>query len=189
MYSPAVALIECPPLWMLLENGSGSGLVPIATLMRRGRPAIERATISFIVLISRLTISGCYSHGCPSPRERPEHVVGERKRQQHGAGLVLAAHRQPAEPHAARPGIGAFGLRAFACRGFCRVRSPCAGASPPPPAGRRGAARRDRCRACCAPAACSVRIRARAALSTSALGAGSAGLRGCCRRRAALRQL
>ena len=74
---------------------------------------VEQAAISVIELVPRLTISVCRGHGSPPQCEAAQHVVGECEPQQHGAGLVCAAHIKPSEAHAARPGIGAFGLRAL----------------------------------------------------------------------------
>src|SRR5438477_9127908 len=74
---------------------------------------VEQAAISVIELVPRLTISVCRGHGSPPQCEAAQHVVGECEPQQDGAGLVCAAHIKPSEAHAARPGIGAFGLRAL----------------------------------------------------------------------------
>src|SRR5947209_14512946 len=74
---------------------------------------VEQAAMSAIKLAPRLTISVCRGHGSPPQCEAAQHVVGEREPQQHGAGLVFAAHIKPSEAHATRPGIGAFGLPAL----------------------------------------------------------------------------
>src|SRR5580704_12846402 len=101
-----------------LTDGSLPCQYPLGLAVIKRRAVVERPGISLIELASLRTISGCRWHGAPPQRKSPQHVVGKREPQQHGAGLVFAAHQQPAEPHAARPGMGAFGGCALFVEGF-----------------------------------------------------------------------
>src|SRR3954453_12556065 len=95
------------PLWL------GWLADPIGSISEMKQSVVEQAAMSAMELAPRLTISVRRGHGSPPQCEAAQHVVGECEPQQHGAGLVFAAHRKPREAHAARPGIGAFGLRAL----------------------------------------------------------------------------
>src|SRR5260370_37569596 len=110
---------------MVLDNGLALGVRSGRSLwLIEGRAVIKPAETSVIELMSLQTISGCRSRGSrgsPPQREGPQHVVSQPEPQQHGAGLVFAAHRQPREPHAGRPGIGAFGLGALLVERFARL--------------------------------------------------------------------
>ena len=85
-----------------------------------GETRSQEAESSVIDIASLEAVSAGSNCGGPPQRQSTQHVVGEREPQQHGAGLRFAAHQQPGEPHAARPGIGALGLRAFLVEGFAR---------------------------------------------------------------------
>src|SRR3954463_1753486 len=86
---------------------------PIGPISETKQSMVEQAAMSAIELAPRSSISVCRGQGRPPQGEAAQHVVGECEPQQHGAGLVFAAHIKPSEAHAARPGIGAFGLRAL----------------------------------------------------------------------------
>src|SRR5260370_1162982 len=135
MFSRPVMAAGRRDLGMVLDHGLAPGGRSGRSLrLIEGRAVVERAGTLFIELMSLQTISGCRNHrnrgsdGSPPQREGPQHVVSQREPQQHGAGLVFAAHRQPREPHAARPGIGAFGLGALLVERFARL----AGHAPAP---------------------------------------------------------
>src|ERR1700688_3141855 len=46
----------------------------------------------------------------PAQSEGAQHVVGKRKPEEHRTGLLLAAHEEAAESHAARPSVDALAL-------------------------------------------------------------------------------
>src|ERR1700745_1237048 len=104
-------------LGTMLDYGLAGSPVPLSgPIGRIGETSnlwLSEQAMSAIELAPRLTISVRRGHGSPPQCEAAQHVVGECEPQQHGAGLVFAAHRKPREAHAARPGIGAFGLRAL----------------------------------------------------------------------------
>src|SRR5580704_2843585 len=107
MFGAAVMAVWHRHRRRVLDNWLGSpGRVSSATPVNNGRAMVERAARSLIELMPWFAISDCRSHGGPPQCQAPQHIVGEREPQQHGTSLVFAAHPQPGEPHAARPGIG-----------------------------------------------------------------------------------
>ncbi len=113
-----IGVRRCRHRRMVLDDGLAGAPVSSVTPVDNGGQMVERVGISVIELASRSTSSGCRGHDGAPQGKGTQHIVGEREPQQHGASLGCAAHRQPGEPHAARPGIGAFGLRALLVERF-----------------------------------------------------------------------
>ena len=97
----------------VFANGLTTGPVSSAIAVNKGRTVVERAGAPFFELIPRPTSQVAVATAARRNVKARSMFVGEREPQQHGAGLVFAAHQQPGQSHAARPGIGAFGLRAL----------------------------------------------------------------------------
>src|SRR5205823_949893 len=118
MFTPAGHRYRATASYNRSENGSALARASSAPRALRWRGIVEGARISVIDPACLDAISSGSGHGGPSQRESAQHVVGEREPQQHGAGLVFAAHEQSGEAHAARPGVGALGLRALLIERF-----------------------------------------------------------------------
>src|SRR5882724_255415 len=155
MFGPGTMIIGRVGLGTGPENGSASVRATSATPASLMGDGWLRREVFIVLARSRNTTSGGGGHGGPPQREGAQHVMGEREPQQHGAGLVFAAHGQSREPHAAPRRWGTRPSSA-PCRALCPARWPFVGASPPPPVCRRAAARKDRCHACSAPAGTTV---------------------------------